>query len=478
MHRIDLDIRDIERDHVHRLCHDIADRDRTSRASSRRNLDVSIAPAGQRHDHGGQQNHALHVDEGASLTFPITIDAPDVANGQYTARITLTRRKGGNAVTVQVRYVKQQGNVTLGNFVQPGEHHLEVRPLALHGDREQPSDPRRPTSRSVSTTVKAVIRSGTRTSLLQPRLPVPPRSTGTARCRRRSRRRSTPTLRRNRGGRLPAAVRCSASHESEARGELTDGRGPQGAPSQAAHPPLRPRVGRRGVLGRAHRRTRAAPLGARGHPAGRGALRRLDRDPLLVSRGDLRLVRRPHQRPARPGVPHAPRQGPGGLARRRDRGRADRQHARAQGPDRRHGPGPLEEIPARHAVARQQGADPRARVHRPGLQHGRRHADDCIQCGACVSTASRWRSTRSSSARRRWRAYRSPATRATPHSERPQRPRRGSARHLRLHALLQCIEACPKGVAPMARSCACAAWPATITRSRTATTGAATRSRS
>ena len=54
----------------------------------------------------------------------------------------------------------------------------------------------------------------------------------------------------------------------------------------------------------------------------------------------------------------------GDVERRRHRGRADGQHARHQGPDRRHGRGPLEEDPARHAVAHQQAADPRARVHR------------------------------------------------------------------------------------------------------------------
>ena len=128
----------------------------------------------------------------------------------------------------------------------------------------------------------------------------------------------------------------------------------------------------------AHDRPRAAPLGARGHPPGQGALRRLDRHPLLVPRRDLRLVRRADQRPARPRLPHAPRHRQGGLARRRHRGRAHGQHARDQGPHRRHGRGPLEEDPARHAVAHQQGADPRARVHRPPREHGRRHAVDGV----------------------------------------------------------------------------------------------------
>ena len=56
--------------------------------------------------------------------------------------------------------------------------------------------------------------------------------------------------------------------------------------------------------------------------------------------------------------------------------RADGQHAGDPRPDRGHGRGPLEEDPARHAVADQQGADPRARVHRPAREHGRCHPAD------------------------------------------------------------------------------------------------------
>ena len=67
------------------------------------------------------------------------------------------------------------------------------------------------------------------------------------------------------------------------------------------------------------------------------------------------------------------------LKRRRGRGhrgRADGQHARHQGPDRRHGRRPLEEGPARHAVAVNKQPIARARVHRPAREHGRRHAVD------------------------------------------------------------------------------------------------------
>ena len=157
-------------------------------------------------------------------------------------------------------------------------------------------------------------------------------------------------------------------------------------PSSPSIAPLRPRVRRGALLGRAHDRARAAPLGARGHPAGQGPLRRLDRHPLLLPRGDLRLLRRAHQRPARPGLPHAPRRGADAREGRRHRGRADGQHARHQGPHRRHGRGPLEEDPARHAVAHRQGADARARVHRPArAMVDVTQSMACIQCGACVS---------------------------------------------------------------------------------------------
>ena len=68
----------------------------------------------------------------------------------------------------------------------------------------------------------------------------------------------------------------------------------------------RPRVRRSSLLGRAHDRARAPPLGFGGHPAGESRLRRLDRHPLLLPRGDLRLVRGAHQRRTGPRLPHPP----------------------------------------------------------------------------------------------------------------------------------------------------------------------------
>ncbi|HTS74458.1 MAG TPA: S8 family serine peptidase [Gaiellaceae bacterium] len=67
----------------------------------------------------GNKNHDLHIAPGSSLTFPITISAPDVANGQYQARINLVPQKGGNTVTMPVAFVKKQGSTTLTNSCSP-----------------------------------------------------------------------------------------------------------------------------------------------------------------------------------------------------------------------------------------------------------------------------------------------------------------------------------------------------------------------
>jgi Subtilase family/PA domain/Fibronectin type-III domain len=67
----------------------------------------------------GNKNHDLHFTAGQTQTFPIAISAPDVANGQYEARIDLVPAKGGNTVTIPVAFVKTQGTVTLTNSCSP-----------------------------------------------------------------------------------------------------------------------------------------------------------------------------------------------------------------------------------------------------------------------------------------------------------------------------------------------------------------------
>jgi hypothetical protein len=67
----------------------------------------------------GNNNFDLHIAKDGTLTFPITIDAPNVANGQYEARINLVPAAGGNTVTMPVAFVKKQGNVTLTHTCSP-----------------------------------------------------------------------------------------------------------------------------------------------------------------------------------------------------------------------------------------------------------------------------------------------------------------------------------------------------------------------
>ena len=62
----------------------------------------------------GNSNHVLHVDAGDTLTFTITISAPNVPNGQYFGRITLDpNAKGFNPVTIPVAFNRRQGAVSM-----------------------------------------------------------------------------------------------------------------------------------------------------------------------------------------------------------------------------------------------------------------------------------------------------------------------------------------------------------------------------
>jgi hypothetical protein len=82
-------------------------------------LNVSIKePAGVKIT-VGTANKPLAFAKNAKKTFPILISAPDVANGQYFARITLKPVGGGTPVTIPVAFVKQPGSVTFSNVCSP-----------------------------------------------------------------------------------------------------------------------------------------------------------------------------------------------------------------------------------------------------------------------------------------------------------------------------------------------------------------------
>ena len=133
-------------------------------------------------------------------------------------------------------------------------------------------------------------------------------------------------------------------------------------------------------------------LGARRDPQGPGRGRRLGRDPLLLPAGDLRLVRGAHERQAGAGLQHPPRGGGGRAATAAGWQPAEDD---GDGPRRRvievepMGNMPvirdlIVDMDAVHwkkiqrvtPVPDQQGAGPRARVHRAPREHGRHHPDD------------------------------------------------------------------------------------------------------
>jgi subtilisin family serine protease len=69
----------------------------------------TVAPAGATIT-VGTNNGNLSVKAGGSITFPITINGPTLASGQYFGRITLDPQKpGATTVTIPVAFVKKSG---------------------------------------------------------------------------------------------------------------------------------------------------------------------------------------------------------------------------------------------------------------------------------------------------------------------------------------------------------------------------------
>jgi subtilisin family serine protease len=68
----------------------------------------------------GTNNGNLNVKAGGSITFPITISAPTLADGQYFGQITLDPQKpGATPVVLPVAFTKRQGSVTLSHTCSP-----------------------------------------------------------------------------------------------------------------------------------------------------------------------------------------------------------------------------------------------------------------------------------------------------------------------------------------------------------------------
>ena len=108
-------------------------------SGKKQNLEVQITqPAGVTITVGNKNKNLTDPARTASLTFPITISAPEVANGQYFGPITLVPAQGGNNVYIPVAFVRKQGGVALTNTCSPDTVAVEGA-LALHGDRDQPA---------------------------------------------------------------------------------------------------------------------------------------------------------------------------------------------------------------------------------------------------------------------------------------------------------------------------------------------------
>jgi heterodisulfide reductase subunit C len=166
-----------------------------------------------------------------------------------------------------------------------------------------------------------------------------------------------------------------------------------------------------------------------------------------MPRSDLRLMRRARQRQAGARLSHAPRRRPGERARRRNRGRADGQHAGDQGPDRhwkkiqRVTPWLInkEPIPEReYIVPRESMIDVTQSMA-------------CIQCGACVSDCLSMEVdplfTGPAALAKAYRFVGDPRDAKT--GQRLKDLAEDEHGMYTCTHCFKCVEACPKGVAPM-----------------------------
>ena len=153
-------------------------------------------------------------------------------------------------------------------------------------------------------------------------------------------------------------------------------------------------------------------------------------------------------RPRWPATPASPTR-PARPARQRDRRRADGQHARDQGPDRGHGRRPLEEDPAAWCRGCCPTATPPEREYIVPAEAmiDVTQSMACIQCGVCVGACLSLEVDPEfigpAALAKAYRFVGDP--RDGQHRGAPARPRRGPARHLRLHPLLRLHRGLPQG---------------------------------
>jgi hypothetical protein len=123
LHRVDLNLASVDAPTMTGVI--TTKRTATNVSGEDQQLDVSVsAPEGAQilvsdKGPGISSDNKIHLAKNGTTDIWITISAPEIANGQYFGRITLTPKKGGNPVTMPIAFVKKQGAVTLANDCTP-----------------------------------------------------------------------------------------------------------------------------------------------------------------------------------------------------------------------------------------------------------------------------------------------------------------------------------------------------------------------
>ena len=138
LHRVDLNLASIDATTMPGVL--TTQRTAINVSGKQQNLDIQTSmPAGVNIYVGNNTQPTnplnLHFPKDATVTFPIKIDATNVANGQYFGWIRLMPLSGANAVFMPVAFVKQQGAATMTNSCSPASIPASTdRALALHRD--------------------------------------------------------------------------------------------------------------------------------------------------------------------------------------------------------------------------------------------------------------------------------------------------------------------------------------------------------
>jgi hypothetical protein len=126
LHRIDLNIASVDAPTMTGLI--TTKRTAINVSGKAQRLDVSVdAPPGASifvsdkdpGSGGPKEDGTIHLARNGPTDIWITISAPELANGQYFGRITLTPESDANPVTIPVAFNKHQGTVTLSHVCNP-----------------------------------------------------------------------------------------------------------------------------------------------------------------------------------------------------------------------------------------------------------------------------------------------------------------------------------------------------------------------